>query len=451
MEKRLLSEYGIMENGSSSLFERFRECDGVSIDSRTIGTPSCGARRVMFFALRGETFDGNRCAASALEAGAACVVVDDPEVVPPGDSRYVLVEDALAALQRLAADYRRSLPVKILAVTGSNGKTTTKELVGRVLSRKYRIYATAGNLNNHIGVPLSLLRMPADTQLAVIEMGANHRDEISRLCRIAAPDYGIVTNIGKAHLGEFGGEAGIRKGKGELFDYLREHGGTAFYLTDSEALAAMVAERPGLKTVGYSINEISEVRYALGEKLRLRYAGYEEPIESALAGEYNKYNILAAVRLGLWFGVPYPEIVAAIASFVPDNNRSQFVVTERNRLVVDVYNANPSSMRQALEAFLADGAAGKTVILGDMKELGAYSEEEHASVVRELLQYPDLTVWLIGTEFAACRRRDTEGRILFFPDAEACVAHLRRFPLKNGKVLLKGSRSVRLERLLPLL
>ncbi len=441
----------MMENESSYLLERFKECGSVSTDSRDIVSRTSSGCQVIFFGLRGATFDGNQCAASALSSGASYVVVDDPSVVPEGDSRYILVRDSLSALQQLALDYRRSLPVKILAITGSNGKTTTKELTSRVLSRKYRVYATEGNLNNHIGVPLSLLRMPSDTEIGVIEMGANHQGEIARLCEIAAPDYGIVTNIGKAHLGEFGGESGIRKGKGELYDYLRSHQGTAFYLSDSAALSSMISERPGLKRVSFSIRELNDIQYGLGKRLRMYYEGYSQPVESSLSGVYNKYNILSAIRIGLWFGVPFSAIAEAIASFVPDNNRSQFVVTERNRLVLDVYNANPSSMEESLEAFLQDPSVPKSVILGDMKELGRYSREEHQGIVRKLLSVPDLDIWLIGPEFASCRELDREGRILFFPDTSACCVYLQDFPLQQRNILLKGSHSVHLERLLPYL
>ena len=336
---------------NTPLYERFCRHPRVSTDTRRIEPGS------IFFALRGASFDGNRFAAEALSKGAVCAVVDDPETAA-GDERMYLVDDVLQALQELAREHRRALGIPIIGLSGSNGKTTTKELISRVLAEQYRVYATRGNLNNHIGVPLTLLAMTPDVQIGVVEMGASACGEIGLLASIAEPDYGLLTNIGRCHLEGFGGPDGVRRGKGELFDFLQETGGWAFVRAEDDTLNEMAGERPRMHTERYPTT-------------------LADGIESRLEGDYNRFNIAAAVAVGRRFGVPEEAIRRAIAGYVPDNNRSQRVETARNTLIVDCYNANPSSMRASVEHFLRMPPAPhsqRVLLLGDMLELGAWSQ-----------------------------------------------------------------------------
>ena len=385
----------------SELYDIFREHPHISTDTRNIGADS------IFFALRGATFDGNRFAAEALDKGAAYAVVDDPAAVT--DERMVLVGDTLGALQELAREHRRRLAIPILAISGSNGKTTTKELVSRVLAERFEVYATRGNLNNHIGVPLTLLAMTRDTQFGVVEMGASACGEIALLASIAEPNYGILTNIGRAHLEGFGGPEGVRRGKGELYDYLAAHGGTAFVPEADPTLGEMAAERPALKSVRCPLDGA-------------------DGIESHLEGAYNRANIAAAAAVGRYFGVPEERIRAAIAGYRPDNNRSQRVVTGRNTLIVDCYNANPSSMRASVENFLGEPLDGRTqriFILGDMLELGAWSEEEHRAIAALAAGDPAARLMLVGGEFArACAGSEVARRAEFYPSRTELAAEL---------------------------
>ncbi len=409
------------------LYEIFEHHPDVQTDTRRIGSGS------VFFALRGERFDGNRFAAAALGAGAVAAVVDDPAAAV--DDRYVLVDNVLEALQALARHHRRRLGIPLIAIAGSNGKTTTKELVGRVLARRYRTAITQGNLNNHIGVPLTLLRMDARVELGIVEMGASACGEIALLCSVAEPDYGLLTNVGRAHLEGFGGVEGVRRGKGELFDYLAAHGGLAFVPDEDATLVSMADERPALRTERFSVRAAD----GLGHHLE---------------GEYNRRNMASAVAVGRRFGVPEEEIAAAIASFVPDNNRSQRVCTGRNTLIVDCYNANPSSMQASVENFLHDatlGTAPRVAILGDMLELGAWSQAEHTTTIRQVLADSGVRLLLVGGEFTralrALRPRDPE-QIRCFDDCEALNRWLEANPPAGCSILIKGSRGIGLERCL---
>lgn len=415
----------------NNLYALFRSAAGVTTDTRRI-VPGA-----IFFALRGATFDGNRFAAEALARGATYAVVDDPAAA--ADPHTILVPDTLAALQELARTHRRALGIPILAVAGSNGKTTTKELIGRVLAERYDVYATRGNLNNHIGVPLTLLAMTGRTQFGVVEMGASACGEIARLCAVAEPDYGILTNIGRSHLEGFGGVEGIRRGKGELYDYLAAHGGTAFVRTEDEVLEAMAAERPGLRIERYS------------ERLA-------EGIESALEGDYNRYNIAAAAAVGRRFGVTEEAVRRAIGSYTPDNHRSQRIESGRNTLLADCYNANPSSMRAAIAHILAEPLGGRrqrVLILGDMLELGAWSEEEHRTVLRQATADPTVELRLVGEAFRrACEALPDPGlggRIRCYASCDALRAELAAHPIVDALVLLKGSHGIGLERAVELL
>ena len=425
------------------LYEVYLRHPHISTDSRqaTQGT--------LFFALRGDSFDGNRYAASALEAGAAAAVLDNPEVyetfTEEQRSRCYLVPDTLEALQQLAAYHRRQLGIPIFAITGSNGKTTTKELTYRVLSCRFHTYATHGNLNNHIGVPLTLLSMDRSTEFGLVEMGASHCGEIALLSSIAQPDFGLITNIGKAHLEGFGGEEGVMRGKGELLDYLLRHKGSAFYLQQSKALCRMVAERNGLETIPYSTTDLKLVG---NDRQFLTVSWHGHKIRTHLVGEYNLFNLAAAIAVGTYFDIPEPEIVAAIESYQPENNRSQRQVTQHNTLILDAYNANPSSMEAALRHFISEPSMQpKAVILGDMLELGSYSAQEHRKIV-ELLQEARIEeVFLVGRHFTEA------GADCYptFPDTDALRTYLTEHPIANRLILIKGSRGIHLERLTELL
>jgi len=407
-----------------ALYDLFQQYPHVATDSRKV------AEGDIFFALKGDNFDGNLYVSNALEAGASAAVTDNASAVI--SERCLLVEDSLAALQRLAAMHRRRLGIPIIAITGTNGKTTTKELVSAVLSRRYRTVFTLGNLNNHIGVPLTLLSMDSSTRMGVVEMGASAQGEIAFLCSLAAPDYGLITNIGRAHLEGFGGVEGIRKGKGELYDFLTATGGMAFYCSDDPVLSDMVSERKGLRATAY--------RSSLADGMR-----------NNLVGDYNRYNIAAAVAVGEYFDVPDDDIRAAVSAYSPDNNRSQATVTQRNLLTVDCYNANPSSMAAAIDNFAAEKAEGyphKIMILGDMLELGDWSAEEHARIVEKALGSDAEKILLVGAEFGATPASDP--RITKFENTAALADRLSREPFSSSFVLIKGSRGIGLEKAIPL-
>jgi len=416
----------------SALYDLFCRHPRIATDTRRIEPGS------LFFALRGATFDGNRFAADALDKGAVCAVVDDPAVAT--GNRFVVVDDTLEALQELAREHRRALGIPILAVAGSNGKTTTKELVSRVLAERFELCATQGNLNNRIGVPLTLLSMTRDTQFGVVEMGASACGEIARLAAIAEPNYGLLTNIGRSHLEGFGGPEGIRRGKGELYDFLAANGGRAFVREEDPVLTEMAAERPGLAVERYS------------EHLA-------DGIESRLAGDYNRFNIAAAVAVGRYFDIDDERIRHAIGSYDPDNNRSQRLETAHNTLIVDCYNANPSSMRAAIGDFLAEplGARSRRVlILGDMLELGAWSAEEHAAILGLALQDPAAELRLVGSEFARAAAAlgaspERAARIVCYPTRAELAEALRTRPLADALVLLKGSHGIGLDKAVELL
>ncbi len=421
-----------MDYVTQRLYALFEKYPAVTTDSRRAGDGT------LFFALRGDRFDGNRFAVAALDAGAACAVVDDPAVAAQAGAAYagrlVVVDDALAALQALAREHRRRLGIPLLAIVGSNGKTTTKELVSRVLAEKYTIYATQGNLNNHIGVPLTLLAMTRDTELGVVEMGASACGEIALLCAIAEPNFGIITNVGRAHLEGFGGVEGVRRGKGELYDYLAASGGRAFVRRDDATLVKMAAERGNLAV------ELYDTAIADG-------------VEHHLEGAFNRLNVAAAMAVGRYFGVDGERIRDAVATYRPDNNRSQRQQTARNTLVVDCYNANPSSMQASLTNFLGEAfAGGKVAVLGDMLELGAWSEAEHRAAIEQALSGDVEQLWLVGAEFSAAWRATgrSDRRVRLLCSSEEAAAALAVSPFAGNLVLLKGSHGIGLERLVGL-
>ena len=406
------------------LYELYLRHPQVTTDTRKCEPGS------LFFALKGERFDGNAYASAALEQGCAAVVVDSRDAVKEGDERYVLVDDVLETLQRLAAYHRQQLTIPVIQVTGTNGKTTTKELTAAVLSRKYRVRYTQGNLNNHIGVPLTLLSITADDEIAVVETGANHPGEIAFLCGMVKADCGLITNVGRAHLEGFGSFDGVKKTKGELYDDLTARGKFAFLNGEDGDLREM-AEQRGLKTEAYVDGEVKECNPFVACVLNGR------DVQTHLIGAYNIANVRAAATVGLHFGVPMDDIAAAVEEYEPNLGRSQYLETGRNRLIVDAYNANPTSMVAALDNFNEIKADGKMVILGAMGELG----EGSAALHREVLGHITCEAWLVGKEWP----EDAQARR--FASVEEVIDALKVTPVENKTVLVKGSHSTKLYQL----
>mgnify|MGYP001146949282 CR=1 FL=1 len=422
-----------------TLYEIYKEHPVITTDSRDCPTGS------VFFALKGASFNGNAFAARALEQGCACAVVDEAAYAVAGDDRYVLVPDALQALQQLAALHRNRLHLPVVQVTGTNGKTTTKELIAAVLGSRFRVLYTRGNLNNHIGVPLTLLRLTPEHDIAVIETGANHPGEIAFLSRIVNPDFGLITNVGRAHLEGFGSFEGVKRTKGELYDYLRLNGGTAFLHTDDADLCGMAQ---GLPVLTYGTTGVGQPPRVQGEALpdgiflTFRWRCSEGPwheVRTRLVGGYNLANALAAVAVGLHFGVEPQQIDRALADYTPGNNRSQYLDTGRNHLIIDAYNANPTSMRAALENFARMPGADKRAILGDMRELGADSAAEHQRIVDLLVELGLEHVWLVGERFAATRHPFRS-----FPNVEEVRRALLSESVTGATLLIKGSNGTKL-------
>jgi UDP-N-acetylmuramoyl-tripeptide--D-alanyl-D-alanine ligase len=421
----------------AELRERFLNCNGTSTDTRTIGKDS------MFFALKGPNFNANTFAAEALSKGARYAVVDDPEVVV--DDRYLLVTDVLRALQDLARHHRRKFDIPVIGITGTNGKTTTKELVHAVLAADRPTLATSGNLNNHIGVPLTLLRLTAKHRIAIIEMGANHVGDIAELVAIAEPTHGLITNIGRAHLEGFGSYEGVIRAKTEMYDFLGGHSGTVFVNADDELL---MEKSMGFKRITYGRSAdaaTSGDTASTGPFMALVFAGKDGKayhVSTQLIGDYNLPNALTAVAIGQHFEVPDQRIAEALTTYTPSNNRSQFSDTGRNQLVLDAYNANPTSMAAALRNFAAMASdRPKLAILGDMRELGAESAAEHATIVA-LVGELGVKAYYVGPEF----QRRLHGQA--FASATDLLAHLEQEPPTGHLVLVKGSRGIKLETLL---
>jgi UDP-N-acetylmuramoyl-tripeptide--D-alanyl-D-alanine ligase len=395
----------------------------------------------MFFALKGPSFNGNEFATKALDAGAAYVLIDDANYAI--DERTILVDDVLKTLQDLAHHHRLQFDIPFIAITGSNGKTTTKELVHAVLSSYYKTYTTEGNLNNHIGVPLTILKIRQDAQMAVIEMGANHQNEIASYCAYAMPTHGLITNVGKAHLEGFGGEEGVRKGKGELFDYLRQHKGTAFIMSDYEYLQEMSKGIPGIYTYGTHGAEVTGNIFQTDPFLSVQFnKGYEGIIQTHLVGSYNLPNVLSAVALGVYFKVSPQKIKESIEAYLPSNSRSQLMQKGNNKIILDAYNANPSSMKAAIENFARMGSTDKILALGAMAELGKTSVEEHESLIEEIKKYPWKDVILVGGDFQQINHPFHQ-----FPSS-AKAGEWMRGKYENAYLLIKGSRSMQMEKVL---
>ncbi|WP_426063377.1 UDP-N-acetylmuramoyl-tripeptide--D-alanyl-D-alanine ligase [Flavobacterium sp. DSP2-3-1] len=415
----------------------FLKCSSVSIDTRKIEPNS------LFVAIKGDRFDANTFTKEALKKGASYVIIDDESYRI--DHRTILVEDSLVALQELAKFHRDYLKLPIIALTGSNGKTTTKELINAVLSKKYKTKATIGNLNNHIGVPLTLLSFTSETEIGIVEMGANHKKEIEFLCELAKPDYGYITNFGKAHLEGFGGIEGVIEGKSEMYQYLSAHDKSAFInLEDPIQVEKSIA----LKTYSFGINKANVDVNILSVKanpfVEIGYSGLT--IRSHLIGLYNANNINAAVTIGKYFGVADSEIKSALENYIPENNRSQLVQKGSNQIILDAYNANPSSMKVAIENFLQLENSDKIMILGDMFELGEESIQEHEAIVAMLSNDENVKCYFIGLAFY--KNTIEKDNFWFYDTFESFSNDFSETKLSNSTILIKGSRGMALERTL---
>jgi UDP-N-acetylmuramoyl-tripeptide--D-alanyl-D-alanine ligase len=415
----------------------FLKCKSVSIDTRKIEPDS------LFVAIKGDRFDANTFAREALEKGASYVIIDNAEYYI--DDRTILVKDSLVALQELAQFHRDYLKVPIIALTGSNGKTTTKELINVVLSKKHNTKATIGNLNNHIGVPLTLLSFNSDTEIGIVEMGANHKKEIKFLCELAKPDYGYITNFGKAHLEGFGGVAGVIEGKSEMYDYLSQNDKMVFINLEDPI---QVDKAKSLKSFSFGLNkDNADVVIKSIQANPFVVVGYSDLIiTSHLIGLYNANNINAALAIGKYFGVIDNDIKEALESYIPENNRSQLLSKGTNEIILDAYNANPSSMEVALVNFIQLDKPNKMVILGDMFELGTESIVEHENIVNLLLKEEATQCYFIGKDFYY--NKIEKENFHFFETFESFSNALKELKFENKMILIKGSRGMALERTL---
>lgn len=429
----------------SELYSIFKEHPVVTTDSRDCPEGS------IFFALKGASFNGNAFAGKALEQGCSFAVVDEEEYVVKGDRRYILTENSLKTLQQLANYHRRTLETKIIGITGTNGKTTTKELTAAVLGEKYNVLYTQGNFNNDIGVPKTLLRLTAGNEIAVVEMGASHPGDIKTLVDIVEPDYAIITNVGKAHLKGFGSFEGVIRTKGELYDFMRSHGGKVFIDNDNAFLTGIAQ---GLELVKYGTEDADglcvngQVRSCdpyLNFKWR-HVCGEWHEVKTHMIGSYNISNMLAAACIGLYFGVSQEQICHALSSYIPSNNRSELEITNFNKLIIDAYNANPTSMDAALRNFNDMNIEPKMAIIGDMGELGDASAEEHQKIVDFLKSSDIKEVWLVGEEFGK-----TECGFRKFSNVEEVKETIGKNRPEGYCILIKGSHSTRLYQLSELL
>jgi UDP-N-acetylmuramoyl-tripeptide--D-alanyl-D-alanine ligase len=424
---------------AQAIYNRYLECTDAATDSREVTKGS------MFFALRGENFNGNRFATQALKEGARYAVVDDPQYAT--GEQFLLVENVLQTLQQLANMHRQNMPARVVAITGSNGKTTTRELIHHVLSSQFTCLASEKNYNNHIGVPITLLRLKHEHRFAVVEMGANHPGEIQRLCEIALPDYGIITNIGKAHLEGFGSFEGVKKAKNELYEHVCDKGGTIFYNPNHHVLCELLKDKDcpmygyGSSTQAYCSGHIAErtpflVIHSEGREYATR-----------LLGDYNFENVMAALCVGKFAGVKPENRQRALRNYTPKNNRSQVLQTNTNEVLLDAYNANPTSMQAAIENFYRLPRTNKVLILGDMFELGTYSQQEHNHIVEKLGEMGFHHVYLIGKHFFS----QASANMKAFKNTTDFMDWLRNHPIHNCTILIKGSRGLALEKITELL
>lgn len=424
------------------IYKVFQKCRIISTDSRAVSPSS------LFFAIKGDNFDGNQFVDAAFEAGCAAAVVSDNRY--KGRENVFVVKDTLKTLQQLANYHRRKLNIPILAITGTNGKTTTKELTSAVLAKKFRISYTSGNKNNHIGVPLTLLSMNRTVDMGVVEMGANHPEEIKTLCEIVEPNYGIITNVGKAHLEGFGSIEGVMKTKAELYDYLDANGGTVFVNDDNERLRTMLAGHDNLKVVKYGKNDKCFCRgvyseYAYQTTVTWKTDSLSGFSKSNLIGAYNFENILAAITVGAFFDIHPTAIDGAISDYFPKNNRSQMTKTSRNTLILDLYNANPTSMRAAIDSYNSITDDYKSLILGDMLELGKESDAEHKAVLDHVKESGYGYAFFVGKNFAKFK---DEYNFMFFESVEDLCKYFVTNPEKSKVFLVKGSRGIHLEKVI---
>ena len=420
------------------LYQLFLQYPSVQTDTRKLKSGD------IFFALKGPNFNGNEFALKALEAGAAYSVVD--EDIAGADHRIIKVKGALETLQALAKHHREQFTIPFIAITGSNGKTTSKELIYAVLSSHYKTYTTQGNLNNHIGVPLTILSVQPDAEMAVIEMGANHQKEIESYCSYTEPTHGVITNCGKAHLEGFGGIEGVRKGKGELFDYLSKHDGTAFAYADYDYLHSMIRAVQHITWYGQTEGLIQGNILSNEPFLQVAITGGMErgsSIQTQLVGDYNLPNILCAAVIGKYFSVPEEKIKAAIENYTPSNSRSQLLQKGSNTIILDAYNANPTSMKAAIENFAHLQAAKKVLMLGGMMELGIESIEEHKTIINLIRQYEWEKVVLVGGDFGK-----VEHSFIFFANSTAAKEWFLAEDFEQTHFLIKGSRSMQMEKIL---
>jgi len=420
------------------LYDIYRQYPSVQTDTRKL------KKGDLFFALKGPNFNGNQFAAAALKAGSAYAIVDEAPATP--DSRIIVVGDVLTTLQQLAKHHRQQFNIPFIAITGSNGKTTTKELVHAVLSSSYITYTTQGNLNNHIGIPLTILSIKYDAQMAVIEMGANHLREIAGYCEYALPTHGIITNIGKAHLEGFGSLEGVRKGKGELYDFLRDHNGTVFTMWDYDYLQPMtkgisMVVKYGTSSAADIVGTVKQSEPFLSVSVS---KGASLPvIQTQLVGAYNLPNVLVAVTAGKFFNIPDEKIKTAIENYTPSNSRSQLIEKDGNKFILDAYNANPTSMRAAIENFARIQAPQKVLMLGGMAELGNDSLQEHETIIDLIKQYTWKEVLLVGGDFLKINHPYKK-----MLNASEAAAWFREQQFRDTYFLIKGSRSMQMEKVL---
>lgn len=421
------------------LYKVFLQYPSVQTDTRKIKSGD------LFFALKGPNFNGNSFAKQALEQGATYAIVDDDTFVQ--SEKYILVSDVLDTLQQLAKYHRQQFNIPFIAITGSNGKTTSKELVTTVLQQQYKTYATEGNLNNHIGVPLTLLKIKKDAEFAVIEMGANHLKEIASYCTIALPDFAVINNCGKAHIEGFGGIEGVRKGKGELYDFIRENGGLIFRNNDLDYLKEMSAGIDRQVTYGSSGSDYNGtiIDNEILLNINVEDSGKITALNTHLVGDYNLPNVMLAYAIGAYFKVKPEQIKMAIEGYMPDNSRSQLITKDSNEIILDAYNSNPTSMRAAITNF-AKAEGNKILCLGAMKEMGTEEANEHRELVAFIDQWEWSSVLLVGREFEAFK-----GDYLWFEDAGAASLFIAQNKPRNSMILIKGSRGSKMEKLLEVL
>jgi len=418
---------------SSELYNYFKESSSVSTDTRLINKGS------IFFALKGQNYDGNKFAEEAIKNGASYAVIDDQSLNNP---KFIKVKNVLKSLQDLSKFHRsKLLKTKIIALTGSNGKTTTKELISEVLKKKYKIISTIGNLNNHIGVPLTLLRIKQNTEIAIVEMGANHLNEIKLLTDLINPDFGLITNFGKAHLEGFGSIEGVIKGKSELYDFLIKNDKKAFINNDDYIQNQFIGNK-------ISFSKEDKSNYIFKEVKDTNYAGlnYNDFIvDSKLTGNYNYHNIAFATSVGLYFNISIEKIKEAISNYIPSNNRSQIIKKNNKLIILDAYNANPTSMISAINS-LIEKQGKKSVILGDMFELGNQSEKEHHDLIDFCVKNNFENIFLIGNEFF--KQKDKFEIPFFYKTKDELNKHIKKFPITSKYILIKGSRVMRMENLI---